>query len=56
MRSKRAGKPWKGMEKIGTERVKRKSRMLPLGKRNSRKKWLHKPAAKKRGSEIRGNF
>jgi hypothetical protein len=56
-RAKRAGKqfenPWKGMEKITTERVKRKGRMLPVAVRNGRKPgtWLKAPP--KRGSNPR---
>jgi hypothetical protein len=42
--------PWKGLEKIGTEKTKRKARMIP------HEKWKHASAAKKRGSRIRGSF
>jgi len=57
MRAKRAGKPfinpWTGMEKVCTERVKLKPRMIPLSTRNGRKPgtWLKAPP--KRGSNPR---
>jgi hypothetical protein len=37
--------PFKGMEAIGKEKIKRKSTMLPVASRNGRKKgtWLREP-------------
>ena len=41
--------PWKGMEKIGTEKIVRKGRILPLRARNGRKPetWLKKAPKRK---------
>jgi len=38
--------PFRGLEKIGTDKVKRKASMVP------EKKWTH--ASRKRGNKIRG--
>ena len=37
--------PFKGLDNIATERVQRKTRMIPLASRNGRKKgtWLREP-------------
>jgi hypothetical protein len=49
-RKKASGKvlrwvPFQGLDKIGTEKVERKDRMIPLASRNGRKPgtWLGKP-------------
>lgn len=41
---------FKGLEKIGTQKTKRKARMIP------QKTWKHTSAGKKRGNKIRGSF
>lgn len=53
MRSKRAGKLWKGMEKIGTQRVKRKARMLPMRKKST---WLGKAPSHRNPPKRKSSF
>jgi hypothetical protein len=50
--------PFKGMQAIGKEKIKRKPRMIPLASRNGRKPgtWLGKPPGHKRPPRRKSSF